>query len=81
MESLSNPNAPIARCRSAAEVAAAEMALIRSYTVAVGSEGGRSRLCPTRRTGGDSTEANSSAGGIPLRTCAAAVAPAEVPIT
>ena len=60
MESLSNPNTPIARCRSAGEVAAAEMALIRSNTVAIGRGGGRSRFCPTGRTGGDSTEANSS---------------------
>ena len=57
------------------------MALIRSNTVAIGRDGGWSRFCPTGRAGGDSTEANSSAGGIPLRTCAAAVAPAEVPIT
>jgi hypothetical protein len=81
MASHSNPNAPIARCRSAAEAAAAEMALIRSNTVAIGKAGGRSRLCPTGGTGGDSTEANSSAGGIPLRSCAAAVAPDDVPIT
>ena len=47
VESLSNPNAPIARCRSAAEVAAAPMALIRSNTVAIGRDGGRSRFCPT----------------------------------
>src|ERR1700733_3938134 len=40
MESLSNPNAPIARRRSAAEVAAAPMALIRSNTVAIGRGGG-----------------------------------------
>ena len=51
MESHSNPNAPIARCRSAAEVAAAEMALIRSKTVAIGRAGGRSRFCPTGRNG------------------------------
>jgi hypothetical protein len=47
VESLSNPNAPIARRRSAAEVAAAPMALIRSNTVAIGRDGGRSRFCPT----------------------------------
>ena len=81
MESLSNPNAPIARRRSAAEVAAAPMALIRSNTVAIGRDGGCSRLCPTGRTGSDSTEANSSAAGIPLRTHAAVVEPDEVPTT
>ena len=67
MESLSSPNAPIARCSSAAEVAAAPMALIRSNTVPIGKDGGCSRICPTGRTGGDRTEANSSAGGMPLR--------------
>ncbi|MFI0470163.1 hypothetical protein ACH347_39350 [Saccharopolyspora sp. 5N102] len=81
VESLSNPNAPIARCRSAAEVVAAEVALIRSNTVAIGRDGDRFRFCPTGRTGSDSTEADSSAAGIRLRTCAAAVAPAEVPTT
>ena len=81
MESLSNPNAPIARHRSAAELAAAPIALIRSNTVVIGRDGGCFRLCSTGRIGGDSTEASSSAVGIPLRTCAAAVAPAEVPIT
>ena len=38
------------------------MALIRSNTVAIGSDGGLSRFCATGRTGWDSTEANSSAG-------------------
>jgi hypothetical protein len=44
--SLSSPNAPIARRRSAAEVAAPPMALIRSNTVAIGRDGDRSRFCP-----------------------------------
>ena len=37
---VSNPNAPIAHRRSAAEMAAAPMALIRSNTVAIGRDGG-----------------------------------------
>ena len=79
--SLSKPNAPIARCRSAAEMAAAPIALIRSNTVAIGGPGGVGRFCPTGGTGSDRIEANSSAGGMPPRTCAAAVAPDDVPIT
>jgi hypothetical protein len=51
LASLSKPNAPIARCRSAAEMAAAPMALIRSNTVAIGGPGGVGRFCPTRGTG------------------------------
>ncbi len=38
------------------------MALIRSNTVAIDRDGGRSRFCPAGRTGGDSTEASSPAG-------------------
>ena len=57
------------------------MALIRSTTVAIGRDGGSPRLRPTGRTGWDSTEANSSAAGIPLRTRAAVVEPDEVPTT
>ena len=57
------------------------MALIRSNTVAIGGPGGGGRFCPTGGTGSDRIEANSSAGGVPLRTCVAAVAPDDVPIT
>lgn len=72
LTSLSNPNAPIARRRSAAEVAAAPMARMRSNTVPVGGDGGSCRFCPTGRAGAVRIEASSCAGGMPLRTCAAA---------
>jgi PPOX class F420-dependent enzyme/OxyR family protein len=78
----SSPNAPIAHCSSAAEVAAAPMARIRSNTVAIGRDRDDTRpLGRIGRSGSESTAASRSAAGMPLRNCAAAVAPAEVPTT
>ena len=63
MASHSSPNTPIARCRSAGEVAAAPMALIRSMTVDIGRDGARSPGGPPGGTCWDSTDAMSLSRG------------------
>src|SRR5690349_20015806 len=68
MESLSNPKAPIARRRSAAEVAAAPMALIRSDQAAIGTGCGCYRIRPASGTGPGQTRDEPDLPRLPGRT-------------